>query len=184
MTHLKSTSKGILNKIFRYYIQSECRRYLKLLVQFYIKFSIIYPSYCLLEGSRILYNNIFEKERFINKTIILARKNTLNTTVENILKDNNLSFEKNNFNKDLLKYNDIGNGHISLERKSVKSEAEIQLAKKLKVIDHQDNSIEEVEKLIKIINYNENLYDQKKIYKKPNSVPINTFELIRIVPHS
>ena len=132
------------------------------------------------EALSILYNNIFEKERFINKTIILARKNTLNTTVENILKDNNLSFEKNNFNKDLLKYNDIGNGHISLERKSVKSEAEIQLAKKLKVINHQDNSIEEVEKLIKIINYNENLSNQKKIKKKKsNSIPIKTVELIR-----
>lgn len=146
-----------------------------------MKYSIVYPSYCLFESSRILYENINEKEKYINKSRIVT-KQTLSTTIDNILKDQDLTLERNEFNKALFRPEINEFNRNSFIKPLVMTSTRKELSK-TDVISLLDNSLVEVEKLIMIINYAEDFKPQKT-KKREKAISVSDKETVELIRNS
>ena len=180
--HLTSIFKNVLIEedysefLFRFYKINEIIELLQKLCYFHLKIEVIFPNYFPLIEKKYLYNNVFEKQKVIDKQVELEKQKKNNPIVKNEQKNNNNQFFTSSiFNssesiiriifginkKQNLKKNLINNKEIRNNKNSQKSDI------------NEENDSNDINCLIEEINKGEEkINNNNKINK--NSIEFNS----------
>ena len=151
----------------RFYRLKEISPRLKKLYNFFHKYVLIPPNYCLLNESKYMLTNIMRKQMVINKEHKHKNKQKIINNEENIDDKINMELDKNFFNSTI--YDEILNQSESfmnnlfgLDANNKKDEKNIEI--------ESDKDINEVYQIIKLIEKGENkrVNENKDIRKKIN----------------
>ena len=145
---------------------------LKIYLEYYEKYSIIFPNYSMLSESKYIYKNIHKKQKMIDN-LQKEKKEIINKTINNLFQDNQSA------NNEISKKDIFGsNTYISILKNSENGCSSIfGLTNKISKDEEDNISVSQINDIIKNIDNNE----RKTIQKKNNFKLINDTSRVKLI---